>query len=179
MIERISPPEAPTIAIDPRLCIGCRACEVACAREHHGVSNISVYFVEKLLSFAPLNCRHCSKAPCVTVCPVEACRRTSNGVVYIDPIRCIGCRLCGIVCPFGIPKYEPERKVMVKCDLCLHRLREGKEPACATTCPTGALLYTPSYTKLAEERSGETAVKLIEASLERDHLEKNKLGRSV
>ncbi len=167
--------DTPTIVIDPRLCIGCRACEVACAREHHGVSHISVCFVEKLLSFAPLNCRHCSKAPCVTVCPVEACKRTPEGVVYIDPIRCIGCRLCGIVCPFGIPKYESERKVMVKCDLCLHRLKEGKEPACATTCPTEALTFIQAYSELIAARSEETAVKLIEASLEKESLEKNAL----
>ena len=168
--------DIPTIAIDPRLCIGCRACEVACAREHHGISHISIYFVEKLLSFAPLNCRHCSKAPCVTVCPVEACRRTSDGIVYIDPIRCIGCRLCGIVCPFGIPRYEAERKVMVKCDLCIHRLREGKEPVCATTCPTDALTFIPAYSKLASSRREETAVKLVEAALEKDDLSKSITG---
>ncbi len=168
----LPPMEAPTIAIDPRLCIGCRACEVACEREHGGVSHINVYFLEKYRSFSPVNCRHCARAPCVTVCPVEACKRTPEGIVYIDPILCIGCRLCGIVCPFGIPEYDPYRKVMLKCDLCLHRLREGKMPACAETCPTDAIVFVPAYEKLAAERRSETAVKMVEAAMEREHVEK-------
>ena len=162
--------EAPTIVIDPRLCIGCKACEVACEREHGGRSYINVYFVEKLKSFIALNCRHCAKAPCVTVCPVNACKRTAEGIVYIDPMLCIGCRLCGIVCPFGVPEYDSQRKIMVKCDLCLHRIREGKEPACAATCPTGALKYVPSYAMLTTSRRKEAAEKLIRAAQEMEQL---------
>jgi len=155
----------PTIVIDPRLCIGCRACEVACEREH-GIPHISVDFVEHMRMFVALNCRHCAKAPCVTVCPVEACRRTPEGAVVINPILCIGCRLCGVVCPFGIPVYDHRRKIMVKCDLCIDRLREGKLPLCVTTCPTDALKYVPAYEELVRERRRETAEKIIRATME-------------
>lgn len=164
------PLETPVIAVDPRLCIGCKACEVACEREHGGVSHINVHFIERLKSFVALNCRHCAKAPCVTVCPVNACKRTPEGAVVIDPMLCIGCRLCGIVCPFGVPEYDPQRKIMVKCDLCLHRIREGKEPACATTCPTDALKYVPSYATLTASRREEAAEKLIRAVQEMEKL---------
>ncbi len=152
----------PTIMIDPRLCIGCRACEVACEREH-GVSHISVIFVERVRTFVALNCRHCAKAPCITVCPVEACIRTPEGAVVINPILCIGCRMCGVVCPFGIPMYEPKRKIMIKCDLCIDRIREGLQPLCVLTCPTDALKFVPSYSELVKERREEAAEKIIHA----------------
>ena len=160
----------PMLVIDPRLCIGCRACEVACEREHNGVSHIEVYFIEELLSFSPLTCRHCARAPCVTVCPTEACRRDVTGIVYIDPLLCIGCRLCGIVCPFGVPRFREDRKVMVKCDLCIHRVRRGRLPACAETCPTDAISFTPSYNKLAALRRREAAERTVIASLEMESL---------
>jgi len=165
---------APDIAINPRLCIGCRACEVACEREHgFGAVHITVSLIERLKTFVPLNCRHCAKAPCVAVCPVNACKRTPEGVVIIDPMLCIGCKLCGVVCPFGIPEYEPQRKIMMKCDMCLHRLQEGKEPACVTTCPTGALTFLPKYSALADDRKAKTMLKLIEATQEMEELEKS------
>ncbi len=58
------------------------------------------------------------------------------------PQKCIGCLMCGIVCPpFGIPELDSLDKIMMKCDLCAHRRAEGKLPACVETCPTDALLF--------------------------------------
>lgn len=124
------------ILIDPGKCIACRACEVACEREHRK-SFITVFEFES--SAVPLNCRHCEKAPCIEACPTGALFRDKDGAVMVDVKKCIGCDMCLLACPFGIP--EIAGKIMVKCDLCPERRAEGKLPLCVQTCPTGALSY--------------------------------------
>ena len=49
---------------------------------------------------APILCRHCEDAWCARVCPVNAITLTNNAV-ELDETTCIGCKLCGIACPFG------------------------------------------------------------------------------
>ncbi len=124
--------------IDPQKCIGCRACEVACERVHDGIANVTVYIVEDAELSVPYACRHCENSPCASVCPTGAMERTDLGAVIVNPVLCIGCRMCQVVCPFGVPVFNVRLKVMTKCDLCIDRLREGLEPACVMTCPTGA-----------------------------------------
>lgn len=126
--------------IDPRSCISCKACEVACEREHEGISHVDVYTIEDVEISVPYTCRHCENAPCITVCPTKALYRTDKGV-FINYLRCIGCRQCIVACPFGIPKFLDIHKVIVKCDLCRHRLMKNLPPACASTCPTEAISF--------------------------------------
>jgi formate dehydrogenase iron-sulfur subunit len=125
--------------IDFSKCIECRACEVACEREH-GKSHIFVFEFEGMIAMA-FHCKHCEKAPCIEVCPTNALYRDEEGAVLVAPQKCIGCMMCAIVCPFGIPELDSVNKTMSKCNLCAHRRAEGKEPACVATCPTDALLY--------------------------------------
>jgi formate dehydrogenase iron-sulfur subunit len=128
------------IFMDLNRCIYCRSCEVACEREHNGRSFMSVVLFNNKRP-VPMNCRHCEKSPCVAVCPTKALNKLENGPVIIETMKCIGCRLCAIVCPFGILEFDTLSKVMRKCDLCAHRLSQGKAPACVTTCPARALTY--------------------------------------
>ncbi|NJE07092.1 ferredoxin [Thermococcus sp. M39] len=127
------------IFIDFRRCIACKACEVACEMEH-GEARIRVFEFPDLTSVA-FNCRHCEKAPCMEVCPVNALSKDEDGAVILDPLKCIGCLMCGLACPFGVPKVDEYNKIMDKCDLCAHRRAEGKLPACVSACPTEALKY--------------------------------------
>jgi len=138
--------------IDPQKCIGCRACEVACERVHDGVANVTVYVVEEAELNIPYACRHCENAPCVSVCPTGAMHRDDLGAVVVNPILCIGCRMCQVVCPFGIPVFSRSLKVMTKCDMCLDRLREGLKPACVSTCPTGATYLADQVEALQAKR---------------------------
>jgi len=55
--------------------------------------------------------------------------------VTIDYDRCIGCRMCMAVCPFGAISLDSARGRPIKCDLC-----DG-DPLCVTFCAYGALLY--------------------------------------
>jgi carbon-monoxide dehydrogenase iron sulfur subunit len=88
----------------------------------------------------PMQCRHCEDAPCVTVCPTAAIHRHQvNDPVLIDKERCIGCKFCLAVCPFGVIDITRDGKAVVKCDLCIERTKAGEEPACVEACPTGAL----------------------------------------
>jgi Fe-S-cluster-containing dehydrogenase component len=75
-------------------------------------------------------------------CPTAAMSRDEKtGAVLISDDRCMGCMMCAMVCPFGAISLHSERKVAVKCDFCIARLEEGREPACVEACPTEALVY--------------------------------------
>lgn len=95
-------------------------------------------------AFMKTSCLHCVDPSCVSACPVSAMRKDpKSGIVAYDAEVCIGCRYCVAACPFGIPKYDyssPTGKIG-KCELCRHRLPDGKYSACAEVCPTGATLY--------------------------------------
>ncbi len=55
--------------------------------------------------------------------------------------RCIACNNCVLACPFGVPKMQVEHELMMKCDMCYDRTSVGKQPMCATVCPSRALHY--------------------------------------
>ena len=121
-------------------CMGCHACEVACKQEHGlGVGPRLVQVLEESPDYIPIYCHHCAKAPCRDVCPVEAIARNEQGIVLIDNDLCIGCRECLEACPFGAMQFDDRLEVAVKCDLCLHRLAENKQPACISVCPTACI----------------------------------------
>ncbi len=86
-------------------------------------------------------CQHCDDAPCVSVCPTQASYQTKEGVVLIDPNKCILCGACITACPYGARSVNPFANVVDKCTFCYHRLKEGKLPACVETCPTGARVF--------------------------------------
>lgn len=140
------------IFVNPEKCLGCRSCEIACAVEHSNSKDLFGVLKEspspkyrvhltEIKGFAvPLQCRHCESAPCVQICPTKALRRRSlEEPVVIDTPFCVGCSFCVVVCPWGIPQLSKDKKVIIKCDLCLERLQNGEEPACVEACPTGAL----------------------------------------
>lgn len=137
--------------IDLRKCIGCRTCQVACKAENDvplGVYRTWVKEVEKgaypkvRRHFIPVVCNQCAEPACTTVCPVIATYPLDNGIVYIDPHRCIGCGYCMAACPYAVRFIHPTRGVAEKCDWCWPRVREGYgPPACVAACPTDAMLF--------------------------------------
>ncbi|NJE41753.1 4Fe-4S dicluster domain-containing protein [Thermococcus sp. GR6] len=161
-----------TIYINPERCTGCRACEIACAVEHSMSKNLFGAIFEKptpkprlqvvVADFfnVPMRCQHCEDAPCMEACPTGAISRTKEGFVVLNANKCIGCLMCVMACPFGHPKFEPEYKAVIKCDSCVDRVREGKEPACVEACPTRALKFG-TLGEILEEVRKEKAESLI------------------
>ncbi len=130
--------------------INCLGCEVACDREKDGLSYISVVLIGDRFA-VPLTCRQCNPAPCVMACSPQALSIEGDRVV-LDAAKCTGCTLCLFACPFGMMGFNEDSKVAAKCDLCVSRLNEGRDPACILTCPSGALLYCDYDSYAANER---------------------------
>jgi len=87
-----------------------------------------------------MGCNHCLEPTCLTGCPVDAYSKDPmTGVVLHSADACIGCQYCTWNCSYGVPQYNSERGVVGKCDMCHDRLEEGREPACVTACPEGAI----------------------------------------
>ncbi len=91
--------------------------------------------------FVPKMCNHCSKPPCVQVCPVGATFETKEGVILVDSNYCIGCGYCVQACPYGCRYIHPEKKTADKCSLCYHRISKGIAPACMEICPNDARIF--------------------------------------
>lgn len=113
--------------------------------------------------YMPVQCQQCENPPCVTACPIEATWQEEDGIVVVDYNWCIGCRYCEAACPYHARRFnwsKPEvppdevnpnqgylsnrvrpKGVMEKCTFCLHRVREGRLPACLEACPTGARVF--------------------------------------
>ena len=129
------------LMVDINACNGCRICEVICSLEKEKAaaptkSRIRILRVDEAGMDVPGVCQHCESPPCADVCPMDAITRDpkTEGVV-LNQDRCIGCRACTFVCPYGVISLDVDKKVMIKCDLC-----DG-EPQCAKYCPKGALIY--------------------------------------
>jgi formate dehydrogenase iron-sulfur subunit len=101
---------------------------------------------------APFHCMHCIDPSCVSACTVSALQRNEDGMVTYDSDICIGCRYCLYACPFQVPNYEWDQPLplVVKCDMCVARVGEGGQPACAATCPTGAIKFGKYEDMVAE-----------------------------
>ena len=135
--------------IDNRKCIGCHACTTACKSENDvpvGVNRTYVKQVEKgefpdtRRIFSVMRCNHCTDAPCVTICPVEALYTREDGIVDFDNNRCIGCKSCMQACPYDALYIDPDTHTAAKCNYCAHRVDVGREPACVSVCPEHAII---------------------------------------
>jgi len=134
---------------DSDRCIKCFACEVAC-KQWHGIKagTIKLRRVEEITSgtfpdvkrtFKSVSCMHCTEPRCIEACPQGAIsKRAEDGIVIVDSSKCTGCCLCFDACPFNAPQFDEEGMIH-KCDMCLERIENGRQPICVATCPTQAL----------------------------------------
>lgn len=174
---RVAPADAVGMLYDATLCIGCKACVVACADANKLPRDtawsdgkwqapldlnsktkniIKVYKpvnTDDEMSFVKRQCMHCIDPACANACMLGALKKGPLGIVSYDPTYCVGCRYCEMACPFNIPKFEWENVLtpkIVKCELCRDRIAEGREPACTEVCPRDAVIYGKRADLLAE-----------------------------
>jgi formate dehydrogenase iron-sulfur subunit len=172
--QRPAPPPAqePTgFFTDTTLCIGCKACEVACKQWNqlpgdgfHWTGNSydntialsattwrHVAFIEQMdgpghpprwLMMSDV-CKHCAEAPCQEACPTGSLIYNEFGNVYVQQDICNGCAYCVVACPFGVLDRNREDGRAHKCTLCYDRQKDGMTPACAKACPTESIQFGP------------------------------------
>jgi anaerobic dimethyl sulfoxide reductase subunit B (iron-sulfur subunit) len=134
--------------VDLARCTACKACELACKNRNkldvgprlRRVNQlIAGEFPDLKVSNLSIACMHCGNPPCEAVCPTGAIhKRDQDGLVVVDRNKCIGCHYCFFACPFGVPQYATDGK-MIKCDGCQEFVEMGKEPACVAVCFSDAL----------------------------------------
>ncbi|WP_431859122.1 formate dehydrogenase subunit beta [Azospirillum sp.] len=153
--------------IDVSVCIGCKACQVACSEWNELRADVGtcvgVYDNPTDLSsqawtvmrFAEVEengklewlirkdgCMHCTEPGCLKACPSPgAIVQYKNGIVDFHQENCIGCGYCVSGCPFNVPRLSPKDGKAYKCNMCSDRVAVGLEPACVKTCPTGAIQF--------------------------------------
>jgi formate dehydrogenase iron-sulfur subunit len=158
---------------DTTVCIGCKACEVACKEWNHVPDDGLVFtamsydntcglgastwrhvaFIEQRTAshagdelrwlMSSDVCKHCTHAACLDVCPTGSLFRTEFGTVVVQEDICNGCGYCVPACPFGVIDQRKSDGRVWKCTLCYDRLRADMTPACAQACPTESIQFGP------------------------------------
>jgi Fe-S-cluster-containing dehydrogenase component len=160
------------VLYDSTQCLGCRACEEACAKAH-GLpvpqdemipgkvrmtsetqrTVVNTFTTSKGDIMVKKQCMHCNQPACAAACLTQAMYKTKEGPVIWRGEKCMGCRYCMVSCPFDVPKFEyhSANPKIVKCDLCYDRISEGNKPACIEAC-AGALTFGTRRELLNEAR---------------------------
>jgi anaerobic dimethyl sulfoxide reductase subunit B len=148
--------------INQSLCLGCKACSVACKDKNNtevGVNFRRVYtyeegsFIQQPTNgmvhnvksyYFSIACNHCKHPKCLPNCPTGAIiKRKEDGIVTIDQEKCAGTQLCVSACPYGGPQYNKKTFKTNKCNFCIDLQERGEDPVCVATCPMGAIEYGP------------------------------------
>jgi Fe-S-cluster-containing dehydrogenase component len=137
------------MAIDTKKCVGCADCVVACQTENNVpigycrdwiTETVEGTYPDLFVELRSERCNHCDNAPCVRCCPTGASQVAEGGIVIADNEECIGCGACIESCPYDA-RYTHPKGYVDKCTFCIHRVREGQQPACVSVCPTKCMYF--------------------------------------
>lgn len=158
------------ILIDLNRCTGCMTCVLACKQENMTRPNIwwnKILEIESgsldYIQFVRYACMHCDDPPCLEACPEKAIYSRPDGIVLIDQEKCKGHGECIQACPYGVIEKNPHEEYFLaqklspgqdseafrihepgkasKCTLCVHRIDQGREPACVAGCPSKVMTF--------------------------------------
>lgn len=137
--------------VDLQRCIGCRTCQVACKdrrdlqsagpRPRRVDSFECGTYPDVDLFHLVLSCNHCDDPACVASCPTAALHKADDGTVQYDADRCVVCRNCMTVCPYGAPQHDEDANLIAKCDACKALRDAGRNPVCVDACPMRAIEF--------------------------------------
>lgn len=148
-------PQPPSlVVVDIKKCVGCRICEVECARKNYKTFNprhANLQVIHQLPPISiPNHCYLCNDTPCIAECPVVVNAESGKRALFRDPkvsslkldnVACTGCWKCVDVCQrerSGIlRKNLRSKRPEGFCTLC-----DG-EPSCVKNCPNGAMARVP------------------------------------
>lgn len=155
---------------DLNRCTGCMTCVIACKQENltrpgvwwNKVLELESESLGRIIYFR-YACMHCDNPPCVEACPEHAIYKRPDGIVLIDQKKCQGHGECMKACPYGVihvtpdQDYFPGEKTPLQgiaeayrmhvpgkastCTLCVHRIEQGREPACVEECPSKVMVF--------------------------------------
>mgnify|MGYP000455519680 CR=1 FL=1 len=167
--------------IDTIRCIACKGCQVACKQWHNLTADKTTndgdyqnppdfsYTTYKLVRmneeiiagklnwlFFPDQCRHCLMPPCLLWARnTDAIYQDEDtgAVVYTSETRNLKAKDIIGACPYDVPRRD-ENGILAKCTMCNDRVKQGMEPACVKTCPTGTLKFgdLKEMREMAKER---------------------------
>ncbi len=136
--------------VDLDACSGCKACVTAC-HSLNGLDDDETFRDvgllmgrdgrgQHVLQHITTACHHCLEPACLHGCPTQAYDKDPvTGIVRHLDDQCIGCQYCTLMCPYDVPKYNPAKGIVRKCDMCRQRLDDGEAPACVQACPNQAI----------------------------------------
>ncbi|MGD9319900.1 MAG: 4Fe-4S dicluster domain-containing protein [Desulfobacteraceae bacterium] len=158
------------ILLDLNRCTGCMTCVIACKQENltrpgvwwNRVLELESESLDRIIYFR-YACMHCDNPPCVEACPEHAIYKRPDGIVLIAQKKCQGHGECMKACPYGVIDVNPEQDYFPgqnlpfqgieeahrmhppgkasTCTLCVHRIEQGKEPACVAECPSKVMVF--------------------------------------
>ncbi|HJD96210.1 4Fe-4S dicluster domain-containing protein [Mailhella massiliensis] len=118
-------------------------------------------------NFFPDQCRHCLTPICVDMAnlavPGSMIQDKATGAVLVTE-KCKELSAADIAaiikaCPYNIPRYNEQTKMLTKCDMCIDRVSAGLKPMCVKTCPTGAMVFGERAEVLEEAKARLAKVK--------------------
>ena len=180
--------------IDTTRCIACKGCQVACKQwnnlpaektiNHGNLQNPSdlsyttyklVRMNEKITAgtlnwlFFPDQCRHCLIPPCLLWAQnTDAIYQDEDtgAVIYTSETQNLKAEDIIGVCPYNVPR-SAKNGILAKCTMCNDRVKQGIQPACVKTCPTGSLNFgdLEEMQEMANERLEKIKLSYPEARL--------------
>jgi formate dehydrogenase iron-sulfur subunit len=157
------------ILIDTTRCTACRGCQVGCKEwknfppvatkqrgTHQNPPDLGPYNV-KLVRFSeyqvkdtvqwfffPDSCRHCLDAPCKGASSVDGAviqDEATGAIIFTEKSAKEDYYTIRTACPYDIPRQDPKTKMIVKCDMCIDRVKANLLPMCVKSCAMGAMTF--------------------------------------
>src|SRR5713101_27996 len=140
MAVTIKPGESYGFFTDTSICIGCKACEVACKEWNQLQGDSPKFLSDSYDNTGQLDDQNWRHVKFIDDVPAQS-TDAGNGKAFL--MMSDVCRNCIAACPYSVIALNPTTGTAHKCTLCYDRLQGGLQPACAKACPTQSIQFGP------------------------------------